>query len=167
MFCWKHNTSLFSKPQLSNNTVSKTHFFNHPKKHLCQRKCHFWFCCNFRWNHCFIVFPGLGCLGPWKCHFSPFPTQIVSGNFWQSVYFHFSHFWWPPQKTQCLCMILPFSIYIFSFFCLSVCNIKKRRSKTFNFFSKTSFWHPDNSAKTLFWHQLTLFVFLNIPPKTL
>ena len=39
VFCWKHyKNSVFSKTQLFKNTVSKTHFFNHVKKHLFQRK---------------------------------------------------------------------------------------------------------------------------------
>ena len=39
VFCWKHyKNSVFRKTQLFKNTVSKTHFFNHVKKHLFQRK---------------------------------------------------------------------------------------------------------------------------------
>ena len=32
-------------------------------------------------------------------------------------------------------------------------------------FRKPHFWHPQNFAKTLFWHNVTLFVFSKIPPK--
>ena len=32
-------------------------------------------------------------------------------------------------------------------------------------FWKPHFWHPHNFAKTLLWHNVTLFVFLNMPPK--
>ena len=39
VFYWKHyKNSVFSKTQLFKNTVSKTHFFTHVKKHLFQRK---------------------------------------------------------------------------------------------------------------------------------
>ena len=39
VFCWKHyKNSVFRKTQLFKTTVSKTHFFNHVKKHLFQRK---------------------------------------------------------------------------------------------------------------------------------
>ena len=40
VFCWKHyKNSVYSKTQLFKNTVSKTHFFTHVKKHLFQEKC--------------------------------------------------------------------------------------------------------------------------------
>ena len=32
-------------------------------------------------------------------------------------------------------------------------------------FRKPHFWHPQNFAKTLFWHNVTLFVFSKIPQK--
>ena len=34
-------------------------------------------------------------------------------------------------------------------------------------FRKPHFWHPDNFAKTLFWHKLTRFVFIDIPRNTI
>ena len=38
-FCWKHyKNSVFRKTQLFKNTVSKTHFFNHVKKHPFPKK---------------------------------------------------------------------------------------------------------------------------------
>ena len=33
-------------------------------------------------------------------------------------------------------------------------------------FRKPHFWHPQNLAKTLFWHNVTLFVFSKIPQNT-
>ena len=39
VFCWKHyKNSVFRKAQLFKNTVSKTHFFTHVKKHLFPKK---------------------------------------------------------------------------------------------------------------------------------
>ena len=32
-------------------------------------------------------------------------------------------------------------------------------------FRKPHFWHPQNCAETLFWHNVTLFVFSKIPKK--
>ena len=63
VFCWKHyKNSVFRKTQLFKNTVSKTHFFNHVKKHLFPKKVSFLFFCNFRRNpyfysvFCFTLF---------------------------------------------------------------------------------------------------------------
>ena len=95
VFCWKHyKNSVFRKTQLFKNTVSKTHFFNHVKKHLFQRKGVIFGFGQFPLKPLFfIVFPALHCFGPKKnlaktdsCNenarfSSPFLTQIVSGNF--------------------------------------------------------------------------------------
>ena len=32
-------------------------------------------------------------------------------------------------------------------------------------FQKPHFWHPQNFAKALFWHNVTLFVFSKMPPQ--
>ena len=58
-----------------------------------------------------------------------------------------------------------FHFVCFSFFCFYFSNIKKTKTKNAIFFSKTSFWHPQNFAKTLVWHNVTLFVFSKMPPK--
>ena len=96
VFCWKHyKNSVFRKTQLFKNTVSKTHFFNHVKKHpFPKKRCHFlfFFFAISSETPIFIVFPALHCFGPKKIWpkqivcttmrvFSPFLTQIVSGNF--------------------------------------------------------------------------------------
>ena len=93
VFCWKHyKNSVFRKRQLFKNTVSKTHFFNHVKKHLFPKKVSFLFFAISAETPIFIVFPALHCFGPKKIWpkqivctkmrvFSPFLTQIVSGNF--------------------------------------------------------------------------------------
>ena len=48
--CFAENTikSVFRKTQLFKNTVSKTHFFNHVKKHPFPKKVSFLLFCNFR-----------------------------------------------------------------------------------------------------------------------
>ena len=95
VFCWKHyKNNVFRKTQLFKNTVSKTHFFNHVKNTLFQKKVSFlFFFCNFRWNpnfysvSCFALFWSKKHFWPKQivCTkmrvFSPFLTQIVSGNF--------------------------------------------------------------------------------------
>ena len=82
------------RTQLFKNTVSQTHFFTHVKKTPFSKKwCHFWFWAISAETTIFRVFPDLHCFGPKKnfwpkqivCTkmrvFSPFLTQIVSGNF--------------------------------------------------------------------------------------
>ena len=59
--------------------------------------------------------------------------------------------------------LLPFSIFFFFFFCFYFSNIRKNKNAIF--FSKSSFWDPPNFAKTLFWHNVTLFVLSKMPPK--
>ena len=59
-----------------------------------------------------------------------------------------------------------FGLIYFSFFCVYFSNIKKEKTKNTIFFSKTSFLtSPKFCKKTLFWHNVTLFVFSKIPPK--
>ena len=90
VFSEKHS---FSKLFRVQSTVSKTHFFHPCQKHLFQRKgVIFWFWAISAETTIFIVFPGLHCFGPKKilaktdsvhehALFSPFLTEIVSGNF--------------------------------------------------------------------------------------
>ena len=68
VFSWKHyKNSVFRKTQLFKNTVSKTHFFNHVKKHLFQKKrCHFCFLTISAETPIFVVFSALHCFGPKK-----------------------------------------------------------------------------------------------------
>ena len=93
VFCWKHyKNSVFRKTQLFKNTVSKTHFFNHVKTHLFPKEGVIFVFCNFRWNPyfyrslCFALFWSKKFLAKTdsvheNALFSPFLTQIVSGNF--------------------------------------------------------------------------------------
>ena len=95
--CFAENTIkivFFRKTQLFRNTVSKTHFFNHVKKHtFFKEKCViFWFWTISVETPIFIVFLLYTVLVQKilvktdSCNenalfFSPFLTQIVSGNF--------------------------------------------------------------------------------------
>ena len=112
--CWKHyKNSVFRKTQLFKNTVSKTHFFTHVKKNtFLQKKVSFLVLVNFRRNHYFYSFSWFALfLGPKKflaktdsVHemrvFSPFLTQIVSGQFFakKKKILIFSHFWMTTLK---------------------------------------------------------------------
>ena len=59
----------------------------------------------------------------------------------------------------------PFSIFLF-FFCFYFSNIKSQKQKMQFSFRKPHVWHPHNFAKkTLFWHNVPLFAFLNMPKK--
>ena len=106
---WKHyKNSIFSKTQLLKNTVSKTHSFTHVKKHLFPKKVSFLVLGNFRWNHYFIVFPGLHCFGPkkffWpkqivctKCTFLSLSDTNSVRQVLQNIHFLIFHmFAWPP-----------------------------------------------------------------------
>ena len=54
--------------------------------------------------------------------------------------------------------LFPFCVFLL--FCLSFCNVKKTKTKNAMSFRKPHFWHPDNFAKTLFWHGFSTY-----PPK--
>ena len=58
------------------------------------------------------------------------------------------------------CLFPFFSCFLFSF-----SNIKKTKTKSAHFFSKTLFLTPWQTAKKLFSHPYTLFVFFKIPKK--
>ena len=64
-----------------------------------------------------------------------------------------------------------FGLFHFLFCLFSVCisptQKKKKKQKNAIFFSKTSFMVTQNFAKTLFWHTVTLFVFLKMPKNTI
>ena len=81
----------------------------------------------------------------------------------KSIFFIFS-FLDDHLKKHYFYTFFAFSILFLSFlFLLQQHKIDKIKNAIF--FSKTSFWHPDNFVKTLFWHKLTLFVFLKHAPK--
>ena len=106
VFLWKHyKHSVFSKAQLFKNTVSKPHFFTHVKKHLFPKKgVIFGFGLfplkplfySFSWFELFwaqnIFWPKQIVCTKTRV-FSPFLTQIVSGNFWKIhfLFFTFLH----------------------------------------------------------------------------
>ena len=100
-----------------------------------------------------------------KCRFFSLPSTNSVCHFFSKSTFHFFSFLMTTLKT--LFYIDFFALFLFVFFCLSLSNIKFDRNKKYHFVLKTSFWHPHIFAKTLLWHQLTLFVILNIPPNTI
>ena len=167
-----------TKKQLFKNTVSKTHFFTHAKKHLFPTKrCHFWFWAISAETTIFIVLPGLHCFGPKQilaktdsvhenARFSPFLTQIVSGNFCKKIhFFDFSRFWMTTFKKHYFYRVFwPFPFY-FSRFYFS--NLKKEKAKNAIFFSNTSVLTSPKICKTTILAQCdTICVFKNTP-KTL
>ena len=121
-----HKFSFFSETQLLKptfSTMSKNTFF--PKK-----VSFLFFFCNFRWNpyfysvSCFALFwskkiwPKQIVCTKMRV-FSPFLTQMVSGNFCKkSIFFIFHNFGWPPKRT--LFFIGFFGLFPFSFFYFSV-----------------------------------------------
>ena len=67
--CFAENTIkivFFRKTQLFKNTVSKTHFFNHVKNTLFQKKVSFLLFAISAETPIFMVFPALHCFGPKK-----------------------------------------------------------------------------------------------------
>ena len=174
---WKHyKNSVFRKKHSFSKThspMSKNTFF--------KRKVSFLVLGNFRWNHYFYSVSWFALF--WaktnfgktdsvheNARFSSVLTQIVSGSFCKNLFFFFdfSHSWMITLKnTIFIGFFCLFHFLVFSFFCFYFCN-KKQKEKTQNLrfsFRIPRFWHPPNFAKTLFWHNVTLFVFINIPPK--
>ena len=152
MCCWKHSkTSVFRKAQLSKNTVSKKTLFRPCQKTPFQKKVSFWFWAISAETTIFIVFPGLLCFGPQKIlaitdsvhentRFSPFLTQIVSGNVCKKSIFHFCPCLDNHLKNTYFYRVLgpfPFSFFFFLFLCLQ--HKKKTKTKNAIFFSNTSF----------------------------
>ena len=74
----------------------------------------------------------------------------------------------PPQKHYfSVFFFLKFSFSMFFIFSLfSFSNIKKTKTKSAHFFSKTLFWHPDKLPKIIF-APYTLFVFFRQPKNTI
>ena len=94
--CFAENTIkiVFSvKHSFSNTQLVKPLFHPCQKTPFSKKRCHFWFWAISAETTIFIVFPGLHCFGPKKIFwpkqivctkmrvFSPFLTEIVSGNF--------------------------------------------------------------------------------------
>ena len=172
VFSEKHS---FSKTQLVKPTfspMSKNTFF--------KEKVSFLVLGNFRWNHYFYSFSWFTLFWSKKnfwpkqivCTkmrvFSPFPTQIVSGNFCKkkSIFFAFSHFWMTTLKNPIF--IGFFGLFHFFFFFLFLFFQHKKEKQKMQFsFQKPHFWHPPNFAITLFWHTAALFVFLKMPKNTI
>ena len=173
MFSGKHN---FSKTQLVKTTFSpkpKNTFF--PKK-----RCHFRF-----WaiplKPLFLLFSWVfAVLGPpksvqnRKCArklalFLPSWHKWCQAIFAKKPFCRFSHVWIPTFKNTIFIFL---AIFHFVFFWSLLQQHKMTKTKM-HFFRNPHFWHPDNFAKTLFWHKslfwhkLTLFVFLIIPKKYL
>ena len=102
--------------------------------------------------------------------FSPFLTQIVSGNFCKkSMLFDFSHFCMTTSKNTIFIGFFGlFHFFFFFFFFLFLfLQHKKDKNKECNFFSKTSFLtSPKFSKNTILAQCDTICVFKNAP-KTL
>ena len=150
VFCWKHyKNSVFRKTHIFKNTVSKTHFFTHVKKQLFPKKrCHFWFLANIRWNpyfysfSCFTLFWSKKKFWPKQivCTkmrvFSPFLTQIVSGNFCKKkiLFSDFSYFWITTLKKPYFYRVFfAFSLFFFLPFLFLYLQHKKGKNKKCNF----------------------------------
>ena len=174
VFCWKHYKNSVFRNTAFQNTVSKTHFSNHVKKHLFQKKVSFLLFCNFRWNpyfysvSCFTLFWSHKKIWPNQIVatkmrvFSPFLTQIVSGNFCKkkkkNIFLIFHIFGWPPLKNPIFIGILAFSLFFFFFFfCFSLSNIKRKNKKCNFLFENLIFDKPKILQKHYFdtlWHYL-------------
>ena len=130
VFCWKHyKNSVFSKTQLFKNTVSKTHFFNHVKKHLFQRKGVIFGFGQFRWNHYFYSFSwftlfwskknfGQNRSCARKCAFFSLPDTNSARQFLLKIHF-FCFFTFLDdhlKKTYFYRVFGPFPFYFFFFF---------------------------------------------------
>ena len=158
VFCRKHyKTSIFRRIQLSKNTVSKSHFFTHPQKHLFQKKMSFLVLGSFCWNHNFIVFPGFHWFGPKQflaktdsvhkhARFSPFLTHIVSGNFAKINIF----FWMATFNTilSGFRASFPFSFFLFLF--LLQQHKKDKNKKCYFLFASLIFDIPTIQRKHYF-----------------
>ena len=100
--------------------------------------------------------------------FFTFRTQIVFAYFskkWQ-FYKQIKISSQPPKKhyfSRFFFEIFPF--HVFHVLSFSFSNMKKTKTKSAHFFSKTLFLTPWQTAKKLFSHPYTLFVSFKIPPK--
>ena len=133
MFSAKHS---FSKTQLVKPTF-------HPcqKNTFFKKKVSFLVLANFRWNHNFYSFSWFTLFWAqnifWPKQivctktrfFSPFLTQLVSGNFCKkSMFFSFFHFFaWPPQKKTIFTGF--FGLFHFLFFLFLFLQHKKDKNK--------------------------------------
>ena len=100
--------------------------------------------------------------------FFTFRTQIVFAYFSKKWHFYkkktsFLHK--HPKNTIFLGFFWNFLFPFFHVFSFSFSNIKKTKTKSAHFFSKTLFLTPWQTAKKLFSHPYTLFVFFKIPKK--
>ena len=150
--CFAENTMKRVFQEMFKNTVSKTHFFNHVKKHLFAKKGVIFAFLQFLLKplfysvSCFTLFWSKkhlaktdSCNENARCYF-PFLTQIVSANFPKKSFFDFSHFWMTTLKKPIFIGFLGFFPFrFFPLFCFSLSNIKKTKTKNAIFYSKTSF----------------------------
>ena len=160
--------------------MSKTHFFTHVKKTpFSQTRCHFWFWAISAETTIFISFSWFTLFGPKKflaktdsvheiALFSPFLTQMVSGNFCKkSIFFDFAQFCMTTFKNPIFIGFWGLFHFFFSFLCSYFSNIRKTKTKDAIFFSKTSFLtSPEFSKNTILAQCDTICVFKNTP-KTL
>ena len=98
-----------------------------------------------------------------KMHFSPFLTQLVSGNFCKKKRIPFLFFTFLDDHLKKHYIIGPFGLFpfcfLFCFFFLFLCLQHRKDKQTHKMqlsFRKPHFWHPNIlSKKTLFWHDVT------------
>ena len=102
--------------------------------------------------------------------FFTFRTQIVFAYFSKKWHFYKKRpvFFTNTQKT--LFFWAFFEIFFFHFFhvfSFSFSNIKKTKTKSAHFFSKTLFWHPDKLPKNYFRTPTHYLCFLRYPKNTI
>ena len=181
VFCWKHyKISVFSRAQLLCITDSKTPFRGKTQNGT------------FVTKSAILGFPR-ACWNPYFCSvwwlwlgtkkrttfpkqivatkmrtFLTFRTQIVLANFSKKWHFYkkgpFVHN--HPKNTIFLGCFWNVCFPFFHVFSFSFSNLKKTKTKSAHFFSKTLFWQPDKLPKNYF-HAPTLFVFLRYPKNTI
>ena len=128
----------------------------------------------------FIVFPALHCFGPKKTFW---PKQIVctkmrffslpDTNRVRQFLLKIHSFWFFTflddhlKKSYFYRVFWPFPFSVFSFLFLVHQHKKKKKQKCNFLFEYLFFDIPQILQKTLFWHTVTLFVFLKMPKNTI
>ena len=181
VFCWKHykNSVFRKKHSFSKTQLAKPTFSPMSKNTFSKKRCHFWFWAISAETTIFIVCPDLHCFGQKKfwpkqivCTkmrvFSPFLTQIVSGNFcWKSIFFAFFTCLDDHLKKPYFYRVLgPFPFSIFFLFSVSFFQNKRKKQKMQFSFRKPHFDIPQILQKHNF-DTVALFVFSKIPKKPL
>ena len=99
-----------------------------------KKRCHFWFWAISAETTIFIGFWAKTDSVHEHARFSPFLTQIVSGNLLKILFFDFSHFWMTTLKTLFFYRVFwPFPFCLFFFFLFLFLQHKKDKNKKCNF----------------------------------